>query len=413
MRISSMQQFHQGVLGITNNQEIVNRSQQQISSGRRILTPADDPIASTRILQLQQDIALREQYAGNLTSAKNHLNHEEVTLGGVVDNLQKIRELTVQAGNGSTTKDDRGFIAAEIEERLKSMVDLLNTRDASNTYIFSGFKGENIPFVERAGGGYSFEGDQGQRSLQVSANASVAVNDSGEGLFVDVPSVNNTFFTRDNPRNEGDGVINVGYIRDQVEFDAVYPENYYIEFNSDSALTPPRENYTVRRTSDDRPVDGLSNIAYSPGSDITFAGLSVKVSGRPEPGDSFLVNSSEKQSLTDTVQMLIEGLNNIDDSAAGSEQLGALISNTLTNIDSTVTSISTTRSEIGARLNSVDAIDNFQQDLELVSQQALSTLQDLDFAEAVSRLSLESFLLEASQQTYSKISGLSLFNYIR
>ncbi len=413
MRISSMQQFQQGVLGITNNQEIVNRSQQQISSGRRILTPADDPIASTRILQLQQDIALREQYAGNLISAENHLNHEEVTLEGVIDNLQKIRELTINAGNGSTTKDDRGFIAAEIEERLKSMVDLLNTRDASNVYIFAGFKGEVVPFVERAGGGYSFEGDQGQRSLQVSANATVAVNDSGEGLFVDVPSVNNTFFTRDNANNEGTGVINVGYINDQSAFDEVYPEDYYIEFNSDSAISPRRENYTVRRTSDDRAVDGLSNIPYSAGNDITFSGVSVKVSGQPEPGDTFLVNSSEKQSLTDTVQMLIEGLNNFDDGVAGSAQLDELLSNTLTNIDSTVTSISTTRSEIGARLNSVESIDNFQQDLELVSQNALSTLQDLDFAEAVSRLSLESFLLEASQQSYSKISSLSLFNYIR
>ncbi len=413
MRISSMQQFNRGVQGIQNNQEIVNKSQQQISSGRRILTPADDPIASTRILQLQQDIALREQYAGNLIAAKNHLNHEEVTLGGVIENLQKIRELTVQAGNGSTTIVDRGFISAEIEERLKSMVDLLNTKDASNVYIFSGFKGEIQPFVERAGGGYRFEGDQGQRELQVSANASVDVNDSGDGLFVDIPSVNNTFFTRDNQGNEGTGVINVGYIRDQEEFDGVYPEDYYIEFNSDSALTPPRENYTVRRTSDDRAVDGLSTVPYAPGSDITFSGISVKVSGRPEPGDTFLINSSEKQSLTDTVQMLIEGLKSFGDNAAGSEQLSALVATTLTNIDSTVTSISTTRSEIGARLNSVDSIDNFQQDLNLVSQQALSTLQDLDFAEAVSRLSLESFLLEASQQTYSRISSLSLFNHLR
>ncbi len=412
MRISSMQQFQQGVNGILRNQEIVNRSQQQISSGKSILTPADDPIASTRILQLQQDIALREQYADNLIAAKNHQNHEEVALEAIIENLQKIRTLTIQSGNGATTKDDRGFIAAEIEERLKSVVDLLNTRDASNVYIFSGFKGEVKPFVERAGGGYSFEGDQGQRELQISANASVKVNDSGEDLFVNIPSVNNTFFTLDNPENIGTGVINVGFIHDQDEFDSSYPEDFYVEFNPDNALTPPRGNYTVRRKSDDRAVDGLSTIPYSAGSDISFAGISVKVSGRPEPGDTFLINSSEKQSLTDTVQMLLEGLRSFDDTAVGSEQLNDLVENTLTNIDSTITKISTTRSEIGARLNSIESVDNFQQDLELVSQEALSTLQDLDFAEAVSRLSLESFLLEASQQSYTKISSLSLFNLI-
>jgi len=412
MRISSMQQFQQGVNGILKNQEIVNRSQQQISSGKSILTPADDPIASTRILQLQQDIALREQYADNLIASKNHQNHEEVALEAVIENLQKIRTLTIQSGNGATTKDDRGFIAAEIEERLKSVVDLLNTRDASNVYIFSGFKGEEMPFVERAGGGYSFEGDQGQRELQISANASVKVNDSGEDLFVNIPSANNTFYTQDNPENIGTGVINVGYISDQDELDSFYPEDFYIEINSDNELTPPQENYSVRRRSDDRAVDGLSTIPFSAGSDIIFAGISVKVSGKPEPGDTFLINSSEKQSVTDTIQMLVEGLREFDDSVAGGDQINELVSTTLTNIDSTITKISTTRSEIGARLNSIESVDNFQQDLELVSQEALSTLQDLDFAEAVSRLSLESFLLEASQQTYSKVNSLSLFNYL-
>lgn len=412
MRISSMQQFQQGVNGIIKNQEIVNRSQQQISSGKSILTPADDPIASTRILQLQQDIALREQYADNLIAAKNHQNHEEVALEAVIENLQKIRTLTIQSGNGATTKDDRGFIAAEIEERLKSVVDLLNTKDASNVYIFSGYKGEEKPFEERAGGGYSFEGDQGQRELQISANASVKVNDSGEDLFVNIPSANNTFYTQDNPENIGTGVINVGYIRDQDELDSFYPEDFYIEINSDNELTPPQENYSVRRRSDDRAVDGLSTIPFSAGADITFAGVSVKVSGKPEPGDTFLINSSEKQSVTDTIQMLVEGLREFDDSVAGGDQINELVATTLTNIDSTITKISTTRSEIGARLNSIESVDNFQQDLELVSQEALSTLQDLDFAEAVSRLSLESFLLEASQQTYSKVNSLSLFNYL-
>ncbi len=412
MRISSMQQFQQGVNGIIKNQEIVNRSQQQISSGKSILTPADDPIASTRILQLQQDIALREQYADNLIAAKNHQNHEEVALEAVIENLQKIRTLTIQSGNGATTKDDRGFIAAEIEERLKSVVDLLNTKDASNVYIFSGYKGEVKPFEERAGGGYSFEGDQGQRELQISANASVKVNDSGEDLFVNIPSVNNTFFTQDNSENVGTGVINVGYISDQDELDSFYPEDFYIEFNSDSELTPAQENYSVRRRSDDRAVDGLSTIPFSAGADITFAGVSVKVSGKPEPGDTFIINSSEKQSVTDTIQMLVEGLREFDDSVAGGDQINEMVSATLTNIDSSITKISTTRSEIGARLNSIESVDNFQQDLELVSQEALSTLQDLDFAEAVSRLSLESFLLEASQQTYSKVNSLSLFNYL-
>ena len=412
MRVSTLQQFNNGVNGILNNQATVNRTQQQISSGRRVLTPADDPVAATRILQLQQDVALREQYEKNLIAGRNHLNLEEATLVSVKENLQRVRELTVQAGNGSMTADDRSFIAAEIEERLAALVDLLNTKNASNVYIFSGFKGETIPFQERPGGGYTFQGDEGQRELQISAGAKVKTNDSGETLFVDIPSVKNTFFTYDNPENQGSAFINVGYVADQDEFDSLYPEDFYIEFNADSAVTPPRENYTIRRRSDDRPVDGLSNINYAPGSEIRFAGVAVKVTGNPEPGDTFFVQSSEKQSLTDTISMLVEGLNAFPDTPAGAEQAAELVAISLDNIDATLTTVSTVRSEIGARLNSIDSIDNFQQDLELVSQEILSTLQDLDFAEAVSRLSLESFLLEASQQSYTRISNLSLFNQL-
>ena len=158
------------------------------------------------------------------------------------------------------------------------------------------------------------------------------VNDSGEDLFVNIPSINNTFFTLDNPENKGTGVINVGFIRDQDELDSVYPEDFYIEFNSNDALSPPQENYTVRRASDHRAVDGQSIVPFTPGTDITFSGVSVKVSGQPESGDTFFINSSEKQSITDTIQMLTEGLRSFDDTVSGGAQIDELVSTTLTNI---------------------------------------------------------------------------------
>ncbi len=122
-------------------------------------------------------------------------------------------------------------------------------------------------------------------------------------------------------------------------------QDYYIEFSADSAITPPRENYSVRRKFDDRAVDGLEVIPFSPGADITFSGISVKETGKPEAGNTFLIGSSEKQSLTYTVQMFVENLRSFGDNVSGSEKLGTLISTNFTNIDSTITSISATRSE--------------------------------------------------------------------
>ena len=215
MRISTMQQFNSGVRSILSNQESTTKTQQQISTGRRVLTPADDPIASTRILQLQQDISLRNQFEENVTAARNRQNLEESILSSVEENLTAIRTLTVSAGNGSTTNEDRTYIAYEIEERLDALVSLMNTKDASNTYIFAGFKGETLPFQPRDGGGYIYEGDDGERNLDISNSTSVQTNDSGKELFVDIDSIKSTFFTEDNDRNIGTGFISNGFVGDQ------------------------------------------------------------------------------------------------------------------------------------------------------------------------------------------------------
>lgn len=412
MRISTMQQFNTGVRSILNNQESTTRTQEQISTGRRVLTPADDPIASTRILQLQQDISLRAQYQENVTAARNRLNLEEAILGSVTDNIQRVRELTVQAGNGSQTFDDRNAIASEIEERLKAIVDLMNTKDASNTYIFAGFKGETIPFVERPGGGVIYYGDDGERSLEIGSSTVVQTNDTGKNIFVDINSAENTFFTRDGDNNLGTAYISNGFTTDQAEFDSFYPEDMMIVFEPEGAISPSGPNYSIRQVSDGRPIDGLSNIAYLPGVDIVVKGATFKVTGEAEPGDTFFVQSSEKQSITDTIASLNEGLRGLQDNPLDAASLTDLIDRTLQNLDAAITSVSEVRSEIGARLNTVDNIDNLHQDVDLVSKDILSQLQDVDFAEAVSRLSLESFLLEASQQSFAQINRLSLFNQL-
>ena len=410
MRISTLQQFNTGVRSILDNQESTMRTQQQISTGRRVLTPSDDPVASTRILQLQQDISLREQYQENLTGAKNRLNLEEATLSSVTENISRIRELTVNAGNGSMTAEDRSYIASEIDTRLDALVDLMNTKDASNTYIFAGFKGETEPFQTRSGGGVVYEGDDGERYLDISSSTSIQTNDTGKSLFVDINSIQDTFFTQDNPRNIGTGFISNGFVSDQEEYSEFYPEDMVIQFNPDSYLTPPEPNFTVMTRSENRPINGLDGVAFVAGVEQVVEGVSFKIAGNPEPGDTFFVRSSPKQSLTDTVAGLVEGLRGLQDNPEDSASLQVLIENSLSNLDFAQSSVSEVQSEIGGRLNTIDNIDNLHQDVDLVSQDILSQLQDIDFAEAVSRLSLESFLLEAAQQSFTQVNRLSLFN---
>ena len=412
MRISTMQQFNSGVRSILSNQESTTKTQQQISTGRRVLTPADDPIASTRILQLQQDISLRNQYEENVTAAQNRQNLEEAILSSVEENITAIRTLTVNAGDGSLTTEDRTYLAFEMEERLDALVDLMNTKDASNTYIFAGFKGETLPFQERAGGGYTYEGDDGERNLEISNSTSVQTNDSGKNLFVDIDSIKNAFFTHSNERNLGDGFISNGFVSDQEAYDAFYPEDMVVRFNPDGYVTPPGPNYSVVTRSEDRPINGLDGVPFSSGTELVVEGANFKIGGNPEPGDTFFVRSSPKQSLTDTISGLIEGLKGLQDNPIDNASLTDLLATSLSNLDFAQTSVSEVRSEIGGRLNTIENIENLHQDVDLVSKEILSGLQDVDFAEAVSRLSMETFLLEAAQQSFAQINRLSLFNQL-
>ncbi len=413
MRVSTLQTYNNGLNAMMKAQEAVNKTQQQVSSGRRVLTPADDPIASTKILQLQQDLAQREQYESNMVAAENRLNLEEVTLGSITDALTRVQELTVNAGSGSLTKEDRQAIAAEVRELEDSLASLFNTKDANGEFIFGGFKGSSTqPFVKGDNGRYTYQGDEGQRYLAIGDTTRVATGDNGKKLFMDVESVKNTFNTSVNPRNEGNTRVNAGFVVDEEAYAEFYPDDIVVTFNNENAIDPPGPNFTVRRMSDNRVIEGMANSPYVEGQELVVAGISLSISGTPEPGDEVLAKSSPKQSISDTLFRLREGLNSLEDNPEDSETLDILISDTINNLASAQTSVSEVRSNIGARLNIIDNTRNMSEDVKLVSQEVLSELSDVDFAEAVSRLSLQSFLLEAAQQSYTTIQRLSLFNQL-
>ncbi|MFT5208903.1 MAG: flagellar hook-associated protein 3 FlgL [Flavobacterium sp.] len=223
-----------------------------------------------------------------------------------------------------------------------------------------------------------------------------------------------SFITSDNPRNTGlpKASISVGQVINQEAFDLFYPEDAYIEFNSVNDLSPPQQNYTVRRMSDNRVVEGLEKEPFIAGEQINFHGISVRVAGNPDFGDSFVIESSKNQSLLTTMSRMVEGLRSFDDTIEGRGFVTNLVGSSITNLDSAQTNLLETRSKLGARLNTLESTLNLHEQVDVVSREALSNLQDVDFAEAISRLSIQTFVLEAAQQSFARIANLSLFNFL-
>ena len=99
MRISTRMIYEQGSTQLNNLQSALNRTQMQLSTNRRNLTPADDPIASARALEVTQSQALNTQFVTNRSNATNFLSQEELALKSTTNLIADVQELVVKAGN--------------------------------------------------------------------------------------------------------------------------------------------------------------------------------------------------------------------------------------------------------------------------------------------------------------------------
>ena len=186
MRISTSWIFQQGVNAMLDQQSTLAKTQQQLATGQRILTPSDDPSASTRVLELDQLIDTTKQYQRNSDYAETRLKLEETVLSDVGDVLQRIRELAVRANNDTLSAGDRNAIAKEVRINLDALLQLSNSKDATGEYLFAGNRVATEPFIDNGAGNYSYDGDQGVRKLQIGPSRQVSVGDAGDNVFMKV-----------------------------------------------------------------------------------------------------------------------------------------------------------------------------------------------------------------------------------
>ncbi|HCS26627.1 MAG TPA: flagellar hook-associated protein 3, partial [Spongiibacteraceae bacterium] len=118
MRISSNQMFQLGLKNITDAQSALSRTQAEISSGRKVLTAADNPIAAVRSVELEGAIGRAQQYIENGNYAKTRLSAEENAVSSALTSLQRVHELALQASNATQSNETRGILATEIRAQL-------------------------------------------------------------------------------------------------------------------------------------------------------------------------------------------------------------------------------------------------------------------------------------------------------
>ncbi|HUL93801.1 MAG TPA: flagellar hook-associated protein FlgL [Burkholderiales bacterium] len=400
MRISTTTIFDLGVAGLQRNQANAVKTQQQLSTGRRILTPADDPIASAQALQVSQADGVNTQLGVNRSQAQSQLQVSEASLKQVGDLIQSIRERAVAAGDGALSGSDLKSIAADVSAMYEELIGVGNATDGGGNYLFSGFQGSTQPFVRNAAGTVQFVGDDGQRLAQVGASRQVASNVSGADVFERMRTGNGTFTWAAAGANTGSGIIGPGTV---VNPALVTGHNYQITFTVAAGAT----TYDVVDTTTATPVLAAQPYA-APSTAIAFDGISVNIEGSPANGDSFSVSPSTSQSIFTTVQNLVTALN-----GNGGTPLANNLGIALTNLDQALDQVLGQRALIGSHLKEIDALNSAGDDLGLQYKSQISKLQDVDYAKAISDLNLEQTNLEAARQSFLKITQTTLFDYLR
>ncbi|MFV8836110.1 flagellar hook-associated protein FlgL [Aquisalimonas sp.] len=408
MRVSTSDLQQSSINTVLDQQSNLLQIQNQLGTGRRILSPSDDPSGATQALNLDKAVKTSEQYQRNNEQAELRLRLEDTVLDETSNVVNRIRELTVQGANASQNQESRQAIAAEMRERVDELQDLANTDDGRGEYLFSGYKTDIEPFV-REGEGVQYRGDQGQRDTQVGPSRKIDSSHSGYETFMDIPTGNGDFQVAVNEDNQGRArLANEEVIDDSIDFNGPYEILFEEDADGDMQFEVVDGDGDPALDANGDPVAG----AYQDGAPIEFDGRSVTFEGEPEDGDSFAVDSAPRQSLFQTVDNLIDAFESRADDGADRAKLETEIYEALENMDSALGSLNQTRAETGARLNALESELRANEAARLDLETELSRVEDLNYAEAISRFQQQQAGLQAAQQSYSQIQNLSLFNYI-
>ncbi|HZP86096.1 MAG TPA: flagellar hook-associated protein FlgL [Burkholderiales bacterium] len=434
IRMSTTSLFEQGVYNLQRGQNEVFRTQDQIATGRRVRTPADDPVAAARGLEVEQAQAISAQYSRNGDSAQSALSATELALSRATSLLQDVRTTAVNAGNGALSSKELNSIASELRDRYQELLGIANSTDGNGLYLFSGYKGTTQPFAETAPGAVQYFGDQGARRVQIGPTRQIPVSEAGSSVFQTIKNGNGTFVSAAASGNTGTGIVNPGTVTDPVAWNATgNPRDFTVVFHVDNSVSPSVTTYDIvdnqsglSLTTGAAPTSGPFLRTYQSGATISLKrqsppdtnptafdyGADITVQGAPASGDRFTVKASTNEDVFTTLNNLIATLETAQSGPTGNTRLANGINTALSNLDRGLDNLLSVRAAVGARLRETDDAQSSQADQVNQYDKTLSNLRDLDYAKAISDLAHQQLTYEAAQKSFAKVQALTLFDYI-
>ncbi|MGZ4954837.1 MAG: flagellar hook-associated protein FlgL [Methylobacter sp.] len=472
MRISTAWAQQVNVDAMNNRQTELAKAQQQLSTGLRVSSPADDPAAAVKVLDLQGTIAKTTQFQSNISTTRGRLNIEESALTTADNILSRAKELTMQGMNDSMNSSDRLSLKFEVDQLIQEMAGVANTKNANGEFIFSGDLATVPAFaVSPTTGQYVYQGGSQQRALQISSTRQVADGDLGFNVFENIQSSSpaadengkRSIFNTLQALSDGLGatfkatpavITGDNFLRYGMDYsNPLPPTTFNLVANAEKTLPPlfptvPPTPVALSPASIDLtgkkfagvedvvseinkqlaaapllPADLTPNTSFPAGSNFGNAiqarsnGNKIEfVSVATGAVSNLSINNTSGNFLTDAGFSDGQSKTGTDVSSTLPVQIDQIfqkqLGDVLTDLDTALNSVLQARTSVGVRQNVLDNQESQNDKFVLDTKQTLSETQDLDYSEAISRFQLQSTALQAAQQTFAKVKGLSLFNYL-
>lgn len=416
MRISTYQLFRSGVSAMQRAESDRNHTALQMATGRRILTPSDDPSGATQSVMLNGAINKTEQYQRNADLAQPKLEQEEAQIDAVETYLQRVRELVVAGSNGTYDAANRKTMADEIRQIRDDILGVANSQDANGEYLFGGIDSFDAPFKTNSAGVVTYVGAEGTgavREVAITPTRNVRVGDTGRSVFMDIPEkTGHVVEGVISPTNTGNLTVEQSQVVDRDLFAANADDVFTIRFSDNAGSMEYEVVDSTGTTVNDEDGNPITGKPYTDGMSVEFAGRSLTLAGTPQAGDSVTSRPASKVSLFDTLDAIATALETPATDEESKDAFAEASSDALLNIDSSLGRMNEVRTSVGLRLSALDTqADLNDQRLENL-ESTLSDVRDLDYADAISRYKLQDTVLQAAQQTYVQTSKLSLFDFL-
>ena len=400
MRISTAQMFHQTSSNVLKGQSATSQILEQLASGKKVNTAGDDPVAAAGINNLNQQSALTNQFLKNIDYASNRLAVSESKIGSAETLIQSMHEGMLRSVNGTLTDTDRQAIADEMRSSLEELMSIANSKDESGNSLFGGFKTDGAPFAFDNNGKVVYSGDSGVRDSIVASGVTVGSNIAGDSVFMNAANALGDYSVNYSASQTGSFTVESAKVTDST---LPVAGDYSFAFADDGA-----GGLELNVTDSLGVVTTIPN--FDPSQPVAVDGIELQFKGTPVAGDTFSMSPETQSNIFDTLNSAISLLE--DGAKLNSPQGQSEMAQLLNNVSSGQELMASSRSVAGNSLKSLESYTSSHKEDQLINQSALSLLEDLDYAEAITEFEKQQLALNAVSSVFSKVGSTSLFDYI-